>query len=150
MPYTGEVWKRCWLAILTAVAAAQIRYDRAQVDTLLHGCDEHIERFVAAVDRVVDRTRTDGSGRDRLQPPLQRLKRELARLRKDFDRRENYLDLTPRVEVALKAARELHLTVSRRKMSDESEMWWGRVISDLNQIASAYGLAKLRQTETNQ
>ena len=120
-------------------------YTRAEVDAVIKRVETRSDAFVKLFDRALDRSGLDGSDReDNLNDRARRLERELDDLRREFDRKESYVETRPEVRRCLDAAEEINRVMRARRMGAETERQWALLRSELNTLASVYGLPMLR------
>ena len=138
----------CALLILSAPAEAQRRraprqrgYTKMQVNQIIKRVEERSDRFVRLFDRSLDRSRLDGTNReDRLNESARNLETALDELRREFDRKENYVETRPEVRRCLDIATNINVAMRGRRLGAETERQWALLRSELNTLADVYGL----------
>ena len=136
--------------ILTTPAEAQRRgraraYTKADVDRVIRRVEDRSDQFVRLFDRALDRSRLDGTRReDRLNEQAKNLERTLDDLRREFDRKESYIETRPEVGRALNVAEDINRAMRRRRMGGETERQWNLLRNELNALALVYNLRPLR------
>jgi hypothetical protein len=139
----------CALVILSAPAESQRRrrppaqrgYTKPQVNEIIKRVEERSDRFVKLFDRSLDRSRLDGSNReDRLNEYARNLETALDDLRREFDRKESYVETRPEVRRCLDIATNINVAVRNRRLGGETERQWALLRSELNTLADVYGL----------
>jgi signal transduction histidine kinase len=138
----------CALLILSSPTEAQRRraprqrgYAKAQVNEIIKRVEERSDRFVKLFDRSLDRSRLDGTNReDRLNEHARNLETALDELRREFDRKENYVETRPEVRRCLDIATNINVAVRNRRLGGETERQWALLRSELNTLADVYGL----------
>ena len=120
-------------------------YTRAEVNAIIKRAEDRSDEFVKLFDRALDRSGLDGTKReDRLNERARELEKTLDDLRREFDRKENYIETRPEVSRALNKAEEINQVMRRRRMGGETERQWGLLRAELNTLADVYGLPLLR------
>ncbi len=142
----------CGVAVLSTPAEAQRRsggrgraYTKADVDRLIRRVEDRSDEFVRLFDRSLDRSSLDGSNReDRLNERARRLENTLDDLRREFDRKESYIETRPEVARCLNVSEEINQVMRRRRMGGETEQQWNLLRAELNALALVYNLRPLR------
>ena len=120
-------------------------YTKAEVDAVIHRVEDRSDAFVRLFDKSLDRSRLNGTRReDELNKQAKNLEKTLNDLRREFDRKENYVDTRPEVRRALDAASDINRTMRRRRMGGETERQWALLREELNTLADVYELPGLR------
>jgi hypothetical protein len=139
----------CALVILSSPAEAQRRrrppaqrgYTKPQVNEIIKRVEERSDRFVKLFDKSLDRSRLDGSNReDRLNEYARNLETALDDLRREFDRKESYVETRPEVRRCLDIASNINVAVRNRRLGGETERQWALLRAELNTLADVYGL----------
>lgn len=136
------------LLVLSAPAEAQRRrrplqrgYTKAHVDQIIKRVEERSDRFVKLFDRSLDRSGLDGTNReDRLNEYARNLETALDELRREFDRKDNYVENRPEVRRCLDIATNINVAMRNRRLGAETERQWALLRSELNTLAGVYGL----------
>lgn len=137
---------------LAPIADAQRRrgprargYTKAEVDAIIHRVENRSDGFVRLFDRALDRSRLDGTRReDNLNEQAKRLENTLDDLRREFDRKESYIETRPEVNRTLNIASDINKTMRRRRMGGETERQWSLLRAELNTLADVYNLQSIR------
>jgi hypothetical protein len=120
-------------------------YTKAEVDAVIHRVENRSDEFVQLFDKSLDRSRLDGTKReDELNKQAKRLENSLDDLRREFDRKESYVETRPEVRRTLDIAADINKTMRRRRMGGETERQWALLRAELNTLADVYELPKLR------
>ena len=138
----------CPVLILSAPAAAQRRrlprqrgYTKAQVNQIIKRVEERSDRFVRLFDRSLDRSPLDGTNReDRLNESARNLETALDELRREFDRKDNYVETRPEVRRCLNIATNINVAMRSRRLGGETERQWALLRAELNTLADVYNL----------
>ena len=142
----------CILLALTSTSLAQRRgpyraaaYTRADVDALIHRAEDRSDAFVKMFDHALDSSSLDGSRKeDRLNDKAKELEKQLDKVRKEFDKAEDYREVREHVSKALSVSEEINSVVRNRRLNTETERQWFMLRSELNKIARVYNLRPLR------
>jgi hypothetical protein len=145
----------CTLVALCAATGAAQRgrgmrprargYTKAEVDAVIRRVENRTDEFVKLFDKALDRSTLDGSNReDRLNEKAKNLEKATDELRRDFDRRENYVETRPEVHKCLSIAEEINDVMKRRRMGANTEEQWRLLRAELNTLADVYELSPLR------
>ncbi|MGB9178218.1 MAG: hypothetical protein WCB68_03145 [Pyrinomonadaceae bacterium] len=119
-------------------------YTRAEVNEIIKRVENRSDEFVKLFDRALDRSKLDGTKReDRLNERARDLEKALDDLRREFDRKESYLETRPEVSRALNKADEINKVMRRRRMGGETERQWMLLRAELNTLADVYNLQPL-------
>jgi hypothetical protein len=120
-------------------------YTRAEVDAVIKRVENRSDEFVKLFDESLDRSGLDGSEReDRLNERAKNLERTLDDLRREFDRKESYVETRPEVRRCLALAGEINDVMKRRRMGGQVERQWGLLRAELNTLADVYELPPVR------
>ena len=120
-------------------------YTKAEVDAVIRRVETRSDEFIKLFDKALDRSGLDGSEReDRLNERAKNLERALDDLRREFDRKESYVETRPEVRKCLNLAEEINDVMKRRKMGAQTERQWGLLRAELNTLADVYGFAPVR------
>jgi hypothetical protein len=138
----------CAVLILSVPTEAQRRrrplqraYTKARVDTIIKRVEERSDRFVKLFDRSLDRSRLDGTNsEDRLNEHARNLESALDEFRREFDRKESYVETRPEVRRCLDIATDINVAMRNRRLGGETERQWALLRSELNTLADVYGL----------
>jgi hypothetical protein len=120
-------------------------YTKAEVDAVIHRVENRSDEFIRLFDRSLDRSRLDGTRReDNLNDQAKRLENSLDDLRREFDRKESYVETRPEVGRTLGIAADINKAMRRRRMGGETERQWSLLRAELNTLADVYGLSGIR------
>jgi hypothetical protein len=99
----------------------------------------------AVIKRVENRSKLDGSNReDRLNEKAKNLEKTTDDLRREFDRKENYVETRPEVRKCLDIAEDINVVMKRRRMGATTEEQWRLLRAELNTLADVYELPPIR------
>lgn len=142
----------CAMLMLSVPGEAQRRlaprargYTRTEVNNIIKRVENRSDDFVKLFDQALDRSRLDGTNReDRLNEQARRLERTLDDLRREFDRKESYIETRPEVSRCLNIAEDINKTMRARRLGGETERQWALLRAELNTLADAYNLRPIR------
>lgn len=116
-------------------------YTKAQVENIIGRVEERVDNFVNRIDRSLDNSRLDGSRReDQINDRAKDLERATDELRREFDRRDRWIENKDEVRRCLNIANDINAVMKRRKFNRETEQNWERVRYELNTLAKVYDL----------
>ena len=123
-------------------AAAQRRPYRMtdrQVGQIIQRVETSADRFRATIDRVLDRTRYDGTrAEDNINTFIQNFENATDTLRDRFNRR---VSVAGDVELVLQQANYIDAFMANNRLNQRAVNDWTTVRTDLNALATAYGLS---------
>jgi hypothetical protein len=145
----GALTVCCMVLALASPSFAQwrgsSRYNRGQVDRLIRQAETRSNQFVAVFDRALDRSRLEGTIReDRLNEKASELEGRLNVVRQEFNNSNNHWAIRSQISSAMDAAQGINTVMRRRNLTPNAERQWSLLKSDLNRLATAYGLRQLR------
>jgi hypothetical protein len=120
-------------------------YTKAEVDAVIKRVENRTDEFVKLFDMALDRSKLDGSNReDRLNEKAKNLEKTTDDLRREFDRKENYVETRPEVRKCLDIAEDINVVMKRRRMGANTEEQWRLLRAELNTLADVYELPPIR------
>jgi hypothetical protein len=140
----------CGTLFLFADAHAQRRargrvFTKDQVNNIIKRVETRSDEFVGALDKALDKSKLDGTKReDELNKQAKRLENTLDDLRREFDRKESYLETKPEVAKVLAIANDINNAMQNRRLGGEAERLWIALRYDLNTLAGVYNLPGVR------
>jgi hypothetical protein len=140
------------LGLLALPIAAQNRrgprgrvYTKAEVNDRIKIAENRSDRFIKLLDRALDKSAANGSEReDRINERAKDFEKAMDQLRKEFDKKESYIETKPEMRRVLDVAREINEVMLRRSLRTDVEEEWVILRRELNVLASVYYLAGLR------
>jgi hypothetical protein len=121
------------------------KYSKADVDRIIKRVEESSDNFTKAFDKNLDRSRLDGSSlEDKLNRQVRQLERELDDLRRDFDRKDNWLETRDNVQDVIREADEVNRLMRTSRLGRDVETKWLIVKRDLNKLAGIYNIKLLK------
>lgn len=140
----------CGLLLLAIPAHAQrrwsfsIQFQRGEVARLMDRASNLSSNFLGSLDRALDQSALEGSFReDRINERARVMDNELTMARESFERGESSYEVSLHLSRAINAARPINRVLSNRRMTYEAEREWSLLRSELNQLASIYGVRQL-------
>lgn len=145
----GALMMCCMVLAMAAPSFAQwrgsSRYNRGSVDRLLRQAENRGNQFAAVFDRALDDTRLNGSIReDRLNEKASELQSRLTTARREFDRSNDHWAIRSQISAAIDAGQSINTVMRRRNLTPAAERQWLMLKSELNRLATVYGLRQLR------
>ena len=138
----------CAVLVLSAPSEAQRRrgprargYTKDEVNRIINRVEDRSDVFVKLFDKSLDRSVLNGSRReDRLNQYARDLEKALDDLRREFDRKESYIETRPEVRRCLDIATDIDVAMRNRRLGTETERQWALLRTELNTLADVYGL----------
>lgn len=119
-------------------------YTKGQVDRIIKNVETRTDLFVKQFDRALDRSRLDGSNReDNLNQKAKDLESATDELRRDFDRRDRWIENKDEVQRCLDVAADINVVMKRRKLVRAAENNWTNLRRELNALAQVYNLPEI-------
>jgi hypothetical protein len=116
-------------------------YTKDHVNQIIKRVEERSDRFVKLFDKSLDRSRLDDTEReDELNKRARALETALDELRREFDRKESYIETRPETRRCLDIATDINVAMRNRRLGGETERQWALLRSELNTLANVYGL----------
>lgn len=140
----------CLIMVLPALAQPQGRargrvYNKAEVDRVIERVEDRSDAFVKLVDRSLDRSRLDGSRtEDNLNRQVKQLEKALDELRREFDRRQAWVETKSQVQAVVNQADEINAWIRRSRTTPDIERQWAALRRDINTLADVYNIRRLR------
>ena len=129
------------LLVVSGAVNAQRRFEKRDVERFLRNVEQRSEVFAKQFDKSLDNSRLDGSRReDELNRKARELRSAVKDLRKDFDRRDNWLENKDNVRRCVDIASEINVAMKRNRFGAATESNWAALRRDLNTLARAYDL----------
>jgi hypothetical protein len=139
----------CAMLILSVPTEAQRRrrapgqrgYTKVEVNEVIKRVEDRSDVFVKLFDKSLDRSRLNGTEReDRLNQYARSLETALDDLRREFDRKESYIETRPEVRRCLDIATDINVAMRNRRLGAETERQWALLRAELNTLADVYNL----------
>lgn len=117
---------------------------KAQVEQVINRVEERVDNFDDHFDKSLDRSRLDGTQReDWLNRRASDLETATDELRREFDRRDSWIENRNEVRRCLNIASDINKAMRNRRFNGNTEAIWGRVRYELNTLADIYNLPKV-------
>lgn len=125
-------------------AGAQTRrsaYSKAHVDRIIRNVENRVDVFTRQFDRNLDRSRLDDTRReDVLNRKARNLEAATDELRRDFDRRDRWIENRDEVRRCLNIAADINVSMKNNRFNRNIENNWRNVVFELNTLARVYNL----------
>lgn len=142
------------LALLVVVDTANAQNNRResrgrslsklQVNAIVNRVETRVDNFVKNYDKALDRSRLNGSSReDWLNKRAKDLERATDELRREFDKRDVWVENKDEVRKCLNIASDIDRNIRNYKFGAAAEGNWSRVRYELNSLADVYDLPKV-------
>ena len=138
------------LLLMADTATAQRRESRgrllnkAQVQAIVRRVEDRVDNFVKKFDKSLDRSRLNGSSKeDWLNRRAKDLERATDELRREFDRRDAWIENKAEVRSCLNIASDIDRNMRSYRFGAAAEANWARVRYELNSLADVYNLPRV-------
>lgn len=131
------------VSVFTASTPVQASggYTKAKVDRIINRVETRSDIFVKSFDRALDHSRLNGSNReDYLNKRAKDLEKALDELRREFSRRDLWIENKDEVRRCLNIATDINVAMKNRKFGFGVESNWAALRFELNALAKAYNL----------
>lgn len=142
--------------LMADTATAQRRESRgrllnkAQVQAIVRRVEDRVDNFVKKFDRSLDHSRLNGSSKeDWLNRRAKDLERATDELRREFDRRDAWIENKAEVRNCLNIASDIDRNMRSYRFGAAAEANWARVRYELNSLADVYNLPRVRAMAYN-
>ena len=114
---------------------------KAEADRLIKNLETRVDRFVAQFNDSLDHSRLNNSKRENfLNNRARDLEAATDELRREFDRRDAWIENKDEVRKCLNIASDINVAMRNRKLGATTENNWRAVRNELNALAKVYGL----------
>lgn len=118
--------------------------NKSQVNSIVNRVETRVDNFVKNYDKALDRSRLDGSSReDWLNKRAKDLERATDELRREFDRRDVWVENKEEVRRCLNIASDINANMRNYNYGAATESNWSRVRYELNSLADVYNLPRV-------
>lgn len=118
--------------------------NRAQVNAIVVRVENRVDNFVKNYDKALDRSRLNGSSReDWLNKRAKDLEKATDELRREFDRRDLWVENKDEVRSCLNIASDIDKNMRNYDFGPATESNWSRVRYELNSLADVYNLPRV-------
>lgn len=136
------------LSPLAADAQGRARgrvYAKPDVERIIKRVEEQSGNFRKAVDRQLDHSRLNGTKReDRINAQVKQYDRSVDELRREFSRRDSWMETRGNVERVLREASDVNRIIRDADFGRRLEGEWNNLRRELNTLADVYNLKPLR------
>jgi len=116
-------------------------YTKASVDRIIRNVENRVDVFVRQFDRSLDNSRFDDRRReDVLNRKARNLESATDELRRDFDRRDRWIENKDEVRRCLNIAADINVAMKNNRFNRNIENNWRNVVFELNTLARVYNL----------
>jgi hypothetical protein len=116
-------------------------YTKAEVEQIIKRVEDRSDKFKKEFDKALDRSRLNNSNReDRLNQYAKDLEKNTDELRREFDRRDSWIDNKDEVRKCLSAATRINVAMRNRRLGPKVESTWSALRFELNTLAQVYNL----------
>jgi dsDNA-specific endonuclease/ATPase MutS2 len=135
------------LGIFAADLQAQPRaargriYTKAEVERIIKRVEDRSDKFKKEFDKALDRSRLNNSNReDQLNQYAKDLEKNTDELRREFDRRDAWVENKDEVKKCLSTATKINVAMRNRRLGPKVESTWAALRFELNTLAQVYNL----------
>jgi hypothetical protein len=121
--------------------ARRAGYTKQQVEQLLERIEERADAFSNQLNKSLDRSRLDGSRReDNITERVSELENATDELRREYDHNDTRRENKAEARKIINAATRINRIVTRRNFGRQAETSWVRLRTELNTLATVFGL----------
>ncbi len=133
------------LSLFAGLAIAQQnRYSRRQVGDIIAKLERSSNTFRNDFNREMDRSSLNGTNEeDRLNRIVSNYENAMDRLRRQFDRNENWWESRNNVNGVMDEARQVNAMMNNLSFARKLERQWRSMRDDINQLANTFDLPGL-------
>ena len=116
-------------------------YTKADVERIIKRVETRADYFKKEFDKALDKSRLNGSDReDELNQYAKDLEKATDELRREFDRRDLWIENKEEVRRCLSIASKIDVAMRNRKLGRDVETTWAALRYELNTLAKVYDL----------
>lgn len=116
-------------------------YTKAEVERIIKRVEDRSDKFKREFDKALDRSRLNNTNReDQLNQYARDLERATDELRREFDRRDTWIENKEEVRRCLSAASKINGAMRNRRLGPKVESTWAALRFELNTLAQVYNL----------
>ena len=145
------VWTSMAVAVLLSwTLAAQPGYPPrdgriANIPRVVADCQERTSQFRSSLRAALDRSALNGTRReDQLNVDTERLERAMDRVREAWNREHDPPKTRHFVSDATAVGQDINRTMVRRRLNPDVQRQWDAVRGELNRLAEAFELPRIR------
>jgi hypothetical protein len=117
---------------------------KAQVKVIINRVETRVDNFVKNYDKALDTSKLDGTSReDWLNKRAKDLEKATDELRREFDRRDAWIENKDEVRNCLKIASDIDHNMRSHNFGTATKANWDRVRYELNSLADVYNLPRV-------
>lgn len=125
-------------------------YTKADVDRIIKRVETRADNFKREFDKALDKSRLNGSNReDELNGYAKDLERQTDELRREFDRRDLWIENKDEVRRCLNTASKIDVAMRNRTLGRDVETTWAALRYELNTLAKVYNLPVVGSSASN-
>ncbi len=135
------------ILLISDISQAQPRkgrgrvYTKSDVENVIKRVETRTDNFKSEFDRALDKSKLDGTNReDQLNGYAKDLERQTDELRREFDRRDLWIENKEEVRRCLATATKLEVAMRNRTLGRDVETTWAALRYELNTLAKVYNL----------
>jgi len=117
----------------------------ANISRVVADCEERTNQFRVSLRAALDRSALNGTRReDQLNVDAERLEHAMNRVREAWNREHDPPRTRDFVNEAISAGRDINRTMVARRLNPNVQRQWDAVRSELNRLAEAFELPRMR------
>ena len=121
------------------------RFSKSDVERIIKRVEDNSDSFKKAVDKSLDRGTLDGTrAEDRINEQIKDLEKALDELRREFDKRDDWLEVRENVVKVINEADDVNAIFRSRSLRPAVEAGWLALKSDINRLAGIYNVRRLK------
>lgn len=118
--------------------------NKSQVKLIINRVETRVDYFIRNFDKSLDRSRLNGTDReDWLNKRAKDLEKATDELRREFDRRDAWVENKDEVSRCLNIATDIDRNMRNYKYGAVTESNWAKVRFELNSLADVYNLPRV-------
>jgi Skp family chaperone for outer membrane proteins len=119
-------------------------YTKAEAQQIIKRVENRVDTFVRQYDRSLDNSSLNGSNReDWLNKRAKNLESATDELRRDFDKRDLWVENQDEVRRCLNIATDINKNIKNKRYGRATENNWRAVVYELNTLAKLYNVPQI-------
>lgn len=119
-------------------------YTKTEADRLIDRVETRVDSFVKQYDKSLDNSSLNGSNKeDWLNKRAKNLENATDELRRDFDKRDAWIENKDEVRSCLNIAADINRNIKNKRYGSGTENNWRAVVFELNTLAKLYNLPQV-------
>jgi Skp family chaperone for outer membrane proteins len=119
-------------------------YTKAEADRLINRVETRVDSFVKQYDKALDNSSLNGSNKeDWLNKRAKDLENATDELRRDFDKRDAWIENKDEVRRCLNIATDINRNIKNKRYGSGTENNWKTVVYELDTLAKLYNLPQI-------